>query len=207
MVKNIGNDIQHLHPIRSNLKIQAVSYSANEDELWTLILILEQDGFVKPSNHGYAYLTAKGILQAEELSLQGGAYLQGFIAMSFDPCMDEAYTLGFYPGIREAGYMPLRIDKKEHINGTSDEILAQIRRSRFLVADYTFLNNGVYFEAGVAVGLGIPVIGTCRSDHFDKIHFDIRHINTLKWSSPTQLAADLAKRIAAVMGDGPLRRS
>jgi nucleoside 2-deoxyribosyltransferase len=74
-----------------------------------------------------------------------------------------------------------------------------------LVADYTNVNNGVYFEAGFAVGLGIPVIGTCRSNHFDKIHFDIKHINTIKWVSPAQLASDLAKRIAAVIGDGPLR--
>jgi len=206
MVGEVGNDIQNQHPFRSMPKIQAVSYSANEDELWVLICILQQEGYVKLREHGYAHLTTKGILQAEELSLRGSTYLQGFVAMSFDPSMDEAYTLGFDPGIREAGYMPLRIDRKEHINGISDEILAEIRRSRFLVADYTLMNNGVYFETGVAVGLGIPVIGTCRSDHFEKIHFDIRHINTVKWVSPAQLAGDLAKRVAAVIGDGPLRQ-
>jgi nucleoside 2-deoxyribosyltransferase len=84
-------------------------------------------------------------------------------------------------------------------------ILAEIRRSRFLIADYTLMNNGVYFEAGFAVGLGIPVIGTCQSDHFENLHFDIRHINTIKWVSPAQLSSDLAKRVAAVIGDGPLR--
>jgi nucleoside 2-deoxyribosyltransferase len=64
-------------------------------------------------------------------------------------------------------------------------------------------NDGVYFEAGVAVGLGIPVIPTCRADHLDKLHFDIKHINTLKWETPEQLARDLAKRISGVIGDGP----
>jgi nucleoside 2-deoxyribosyltransferase len=118
--------------------------------------------------------------------------------------MDESYTSGFDPGIRAAGYQPFRIDRKEHINGISDEILAEIRRSRFLVADYTLTNNGVYFEAGVAVGLGIPLIPTCRADYLGKLHFDIKHINTLKWETPEQLARDLARRIAAVIGDGPL---
>jgi len=118
--------------------------------------------------------------------------------------MDEAYTSGFDPGVRAAGYQPFRIDGKEHINGISDEILAEIRRSRFLIADYTLSNNGVYFEASVAVGLGIPVIGTCRADHLHKLHFDIRHINTLKWETPYQLARDLTKRISGVIGDGPL---
>ena len=124
--------------------------------------------------------------------------------MSFDASMDEAYTLGFDPGIRAAGYRPFQIDAKEHINGISDEIQTEIRRSRFLVADYTLLNNGVYFEAGFALGLGLPVIPTCRADQFDKLNFDIRHINTLKWVTPAQLAHDLANRISGVIGTGPL---
>ncbi len=124
--------------------------------------------------------------------------------MSFDSSLNDAYTSGFDPGIRAAGYRPLRIDGKEHINGISDEIIAEIRRSRFIVADYTLTNNGVYFEAGVAVGLGIPVIGTCRADFLNKLHFDIRHINTIRWESVDQLARDLSKRISGVLGDGPL---
>ena len=33
--------------------------------------------------------------------------------------------------------------------------MAEIRRSRFVVADYTGQVNGVYFEAGFALGLGL----------------------------------------------------
>jgi len=207
MVGEVGNDVQQIHRFGPVLKIQAVSYSGNEDDLWFLICVLDQEGFVKLREHGYVNLTIQGILKAEELTSQRGARLQGFVAMSFDPSMDEVYAVGFYSGIRKAGYMPFRIDRKEHINGISDEILSEIRRSGFLVADYTHMNNGVYFEAGVAVGLGIPVIGTCRSDHLEKLHFDIKHVNTLKWVTSEQLADDLAKRIAGVIGDGPLRAS
>ncbi len=97
----------------------------------------------------------------------------------------------------------MRIDSKEHANGISDEIMAEIRRSRFIVADYTKMNNGVYFEAGFALGTGIPIIPTCRADDFDKLHFDIRHINTLKWTEPDDLADALKKRILGVIGEGP----
>ncbi len=45
--------------------------------------------------------------------------------MSFERSMDEAYTLGFYPAIKAAGYEPFRIDRKEHVNGISDEILME----------------------------------------------------------------------------------
>jgi hypothetical protein len=205
--EEVGYDLSSTVPISNKLRIHAVWYSADDEELSILLEILEFDGFIKAEGAipTLVRLTPTGLIQAEELSQPGGGYLQGFVAMSFEQSMDDAYTRGFDPGITAAGYRPRRIDDKEHINGISDDLLAEIRRSRFLVADYTLKNNGVYFEAGVAVGLGIPVIGTCHADHFDDLHFDIKHINTLKWKTPEQLARDLAKRISGVIGDGPLR--
>jgi hypothetical protein len=41
-----------------------------------------------------------------------------------------------------------------------------------LVADFTGQRGGVYWEAGFAQGLGIPVIRTCKSDELWKLHFD-----------------------------------
>jgi hypothetical protein len=35
------------------------------------------------------------------------------------------------PAIRDSGYEPMRIDRKEHINKIDDEIIAEIRRSCF----------------------------------------------------------------------------
>jgi hypothetical protein len=206
MVQEVGYDSHSTFSFSDVPLICAVSYCANQEEFHVLLQILEGDGLVEVfgMTGDAVRITPAGLLQVEALSRTGIAFLQGFVAMSFDLSMNASYTTGFDPGIRTAGYRPFRIDGKEHINGISDEILAEIRRSRFLVADYTLMNNGVYFEAGVAVGLGIPVIPTCRADHLDKLHFDIRHINTLKWETPAQLAHDLAKRISAVIGDGPL---
>jgi nucleoside 2-deoxyribosyltransferase len=89
------------------------------------------------------------------------------------------------------------------VGGISDEMIAEIRHSRFLIADYTEQRNGVYFEAGFALGLGLPVIPTCREDEVEKLHFDIRHMNTLTWTQPKELVESLSKRIRAVIGDGP----
>ena len=71
------------------------------------------------------------------------------------------------------------------------------------VADYTEQVNGVYFEAGFALGLGFLVIPTCRENQIGKLHFDIRHLNTLPWKTPEDLSANLTKRILAVVGVGP----
>ncbi len=81
--------------------------------------------------------------------------------------------------------------------------MAEIRRSRFVVADYTGQRTKFYFEAGFALGLPLPVVPTCRADEIDKVHFDIKHLNTLVWKNAEELADLLAKRIRAVIGPGP----
>lgn len=208
MVQEIGYDPNIAISLSDKLRVYALSYSADDGELSLLLEILELEGLIKKQGLAPTRVSISpvGLIQAEELARNRTELVQGFVAMSFDPSMNDVYTLGFDPGIRSAGYRPFRIDGKEHINGISDELLAEIRRSRFVVADYTDQINGVYFEAGVAVGLGIPVIPTCRTNQLNKLHFDIRHINTLKWETPAQLARDLAKRISGAIGDGPLSR-
>jgi hypothetical protein len=128
---------------------------------------------------------------------------QGFVAMDFADSMRKAWTNGFDPGVREAGYQPSRIDGKEFVGGITDEIMSEIRRSRFVVADYTGQKAGVYFEAGFALGLGLTVIPTCRADQIDKLHFDVRHLNTLVWTAPEDLQKSLNTMIRAVLGAGP----
>jgi len=203
MVKHKGLNTRPFNPW-SDPEIQAASYSANREDLEPLIAILNGEGFLSGELDPAIRLTPKGLLEAEGYLTSATATPQVFVAMSFSEAMTPAYVGGFEPGIRAAGYRPLRIDGKEHVNSISDEIMAEIRRSRFVVADYTEMNNGVYFEAGFAFGLGKLVIPTCQADHLAKLHFDIRHINTLTWKTPDDLASGLAKRISAVVGDGPL---
>ena len=132
---------------------------------------------------------------------------QSFIAMWFDVSMNEVFEKGIKPAVDEAGFDPLRIDRKEYINKIDDEIIAEIRRSRFLVADFTHgangVRGGVYYEAGFAHGLGIPVIFTCREDCVKALHFDTNHYNHIVWTTPEELHQKLKNRILAVIGEGP----
>jgi hypothetical protein len=154
-----------------------------------------------------ATLTPRGIMQAEEWGRSYTASAQGFVAMWFDKQMEPAWEEGFYRAIDEAGYIPRRIDNKEHINKICDEIIAEIRRSRFVVADFTGHRGGVYYEAGYAGGRDIPVIWTCRKNELSKLHFDIRQYNCIDWEAPEELARRLKARIEAVIGEGPRKHS
>jgi hypothetical protein len=179
---------------------------ADQHELNDLFAVLQDhDGYVELRTSGPPNaLTVKGLLAADQLRTINTESAQCFVAMSFERGLTTAWTNGFDPAIRAAGYIPLRIDTTEFVGGISDQIIAEIRRSRFVVADYTQQRNRVYFEAGFALGLGLVVIPTCRDDEIDKLHFDIRHLNTLTWARPEDLAMKLSQRIKAVIGAGPI---
>jgi hypothetical protein len=119
-------------------------------------------------------VTGSGLMKADEWKESASVSSQAFVAMWFDPTMTAAWETGLQKGVSAAGYKPLRIDKTEHANKICDEVIAQIRRSRFLVADYTGRRGGVYYEAGYAAGRGLPVILTCKKDAMAGLHFDVR---------------------------------
>jgi len=112
---------------------------------------------------------------------QNGGFKVGVVAMWFDQELNKIYYDHIITAINDTGYKPIRIDGKEHINKICDEIIAEIRKSRFIIADFTGQRGGVYYEARFAHGLGIPIIWTCRKDGIDKLHFDIRQYNCILW--------------------------
>lgn len=187
-----------------NPALIAVTYSRDKDELQYLVQFLRDAALVKHMAMGGATeITPAGHMHYEEIQARQPASAQGFVAMWFDPTMRDAYDNGFEAGVRDAGYDPLRVDRVEHVGKIDDEIISQIRRSRFVVADFTGQRGGVYFEAGFALGLNLPVVWTCHQKDIDKLHFDIRQFNCIDWTEPPELADRLQKRIEAVIGAGP----
>lgn len=79
-----------------------------------------------------------------------------------------------------------------------DRILAEIRASSILIADYTLHRHGVYYETGFAQGLGLPIIWTCRKDDINSLHFDVRQWPMLDWEIPAELEAKVRDRIRAL---------
>ena len=80
------------------------------------------------------------------------------------------------------------------------KIMAEIKNSRFVIADVTGQKNGVYFEGGHALGLGLPVIWSVRKDDADNIHFDTAQYNQIRWETPEELQEGLFDFICAIIG-------
>lgn len=156
-----------------------------------------------------AYITPRGHEQLEKMRQGGSGSAIGFCAMWFSPKLLPVWTDGIEPAIRDAGYDPERIDRTHHNNKIDDEIISMIRRSRFVVADFTGNRGGVYFEAGFALGREIPVVWTIRSGRFHRVHFDNRQYNFVDWSFDAlpDFKARLQNRIEATLGRGPIRKA
>ena len=199
----------------SGTEIAAWSESIRQQEVEYILDYLDKQSWLERKQTS-AYrnrfiLTVEGYTRLAELERANAESSKCFVAMWFHDSTQKAWEEGIKRGIEDAGYEAVRIDQKEHINKIDDEIIAEIRRSRFVVADFTQgedgARGGVYYEAGFAHGLGIEVIFTCREDALQNVHFDTRQYNHIVWETPEKLRERLAARISAVIGDGPYKEN
>ncbi len=182
-----------------------VAHARNAEEFFHYVRHLAHRGDLEV-DAGVTYrLTIEGWERAAQIRRSVADSDQAFVAMWFDATLSGAWADGFRPALEAVGYRPLRMDVLEYNEQIDDRIIAEIRRSGLLVADFTGNRGGVYFEAGFALGLGIPVIWTCHADHVDALHFDTRQYNYIAWRTPAELRDRLAWRIEATI-PGRVRR-
>jgi hypothetical protein len=201
-------------------------------EVLGLARLLSQAGYLNPlHNLGVFKITVKGWLHIEELKKKVNLSNSAFVAMWFDDTTKK-YREAVITAVNYCGYKSVIIDQQEFNDFIMNQVVSSIKQSRFLIADFTsrpeFENDGkvkngvrggVYWEAGMAYGLGIPVIHTCEDnkDSYNRIHFDVNQYNTIFWK-PEELdtnirpidksylnpnfAEKLTARILATIGKG-----
>lgn len=111
-----------------------------------------------------------------------------FIASVFgNNIINLLYDDVFKPACLHYNHIPFRVDKYEENKPITELIIKSITESEVLIADLTFARPSVYFEIGYAHGLGIPILLTCRKDHFRgnadnlKVHFDLEQYKISYW--------------------------
>ncbi len=180
-----------------------ITYSKNRHEFMYIQEKAVDIGYVDMDSPYKLRLSLAGWQKVIELQSSQRVSNQAFVAMWFTDDLKSAYFDGFAPALEATGYSPIRVDLFEHNKKIDDEIIAKIRQSGLLVADFTGNRGGVYFEAGFAMGLGIPLIWCCRSDQIDDLHFDTRQYNHITWNSTGDLREKLQNRILATLpGNG-----
>ena len=116
-----------------------------------------------------------------------------FIACAFGyEEINQLYDIHFKPACEKFCYVPFRVDLNEPAQSITKSILDGITEAECVIADLTFARPSVYFEVGLAHGLGIPLVLTCRKDHLNgteddkKVHFDLAQYKISYWSVTEQ---------------------
>ena len=200
--------------VKLGLCFYAHSRSQSIKEFGYLLItyLIEHKGIlIKDGN--YFRITPNGWSFFNHLQNPNQASSMAFIAMKFEEKLKEYSDDWFETAIKNAGYRPIRIDKYAHINLIDDEIIANIRKSKFIIADFTYNSPGVYYETGYARGLNIPVINLCNKECFEseenKVHFDTNHYQFLlwEWDKGEDLSNRLKTKIEATIGKGDFLES
>lgn len=198
--------------------------------------ILQEEGFLKWEEDALLVttitLTLSGIKKALELNRGSQENSKNaFIAMWFSPTLDS-FVETIKQAIKLSGYEPHVVKDEPHNDYIMNKVLNLINESRFVIADITSVpeeisedgrpskgvRGGVYFEAGYALGKGIPVILTCRedTDAQTRIHFDLAQRNTIFWKqnadsrftiNDKDLIQQLKEHICFTVGKGPLLKA
>jgi nucleoside 2-deoxyribosyltransferase len=184
-------------------------YFKDQDELLFYTKTLSQNGLINfkenPDPTGglrtivHLSLTYEGLNYLASLETEGYLSKNCFIAMSFDSSR-QPYREAIERAVRASGYEPVMIDTK-HIDSDktiNDRIIAEIRACKFCISDFTGQRNGVYFEAGFALGLGKAIIYACeRNDFLENSHFDLKPFQHILYDTVEGLEKQLTAKIDA----------
>lgn len=176
-----------------------IAYARDAQEFEYFIQLATQIGFLEVESGPLVRLSPDGWKRLKQLRLQEIDPDSAFVAMSFNADMENTYEQGFEPALRDTGFRAIRVDLIEHNGKIDDRIVADIRKSALVVADFTGHRQNVYFEAGFAMGLGRYVIWTCRESDISQAHFDTRQYNHIVWRDAADLRLRLQNRIEATI--------
>lgn len=182
-----------------------LAYAKDRGEFSFYLQALKERGLISvgaqdPANNMRVKVTPDGWDYLDRHTSDLEEKTQGFVAMSFSDEMRPMWTDAIEPAIRHAGYTAYRVGEEPHSDNIIFRIMAEIKNSRFVVADVTEQKNGVYFEAGYALGLGLPVIWCVRKDDAKNVHFDTAQYNQIRWESAQELQEGLFDYICAIIG-------
>ena len=121
--------------------------------------------------------------------------------MWFPDEMSRIYEEGIRPASVSTGLQPFLVSEPCHDGRIDDLIIGEIRRSGFLIADFTGHRPNVYFEAGLAMGWGVYVVRTCHVRDIDGLHFDQWQYRCTSWETADDLRMQLEEHIRAIRGN------
>lgn len=146
-------------------------------------------------------ITEKSVKEYQVIPNKNNSNKDAFIAIKFKDNGERISAI--HDAIVEAGYNPVIMSEVETNNWIMPEIFYQIKKCKFLVADFSIRCDGAYYEAGYALALGKEVIHLFDKNEEENngLHFDVAQKSTVMYSNYDELKDMLVKRIKATIQD------
>ncbi len=207
LISPTGNPLEECPP-----SFHASVGSPNRDFALRITKQLRDAGYLQAINCGH--MQSPDELMEIDLTLAGWAEFEkerrgqtaggyGFIALKFnDDVLDPFVRDVVKPAISALGFE--LVDMRDAAEaGIIDNVMrARIRDASFVLVDLTHANEGAYWEAGYAEGLGKPVL--CNRQVFEEkgTHFDTNHCTTVLWdpSTPEPFIEELKATLRRSLG-------
>ncbi len=192
----------------------AVGYAEDAAEFNLMVSTLNDIGYLQERQARFGeydcgyFITIEGMKYAESLLSGNTRSTTVFVAVQCTDDLKPVYEKGVKAACDVFGLSALIINTSDNEESIADKVIAGIKTSRFVIADFT--NNAlcVYYEVGYAKGLGRDVIKTCRKTWFEEekdgkrvnqLYFDMERDNLILWQDEKDLKRKLEDRIRAVL--------
>jgi nucleoside 2-deoxyribosyltransferase/predicted RNA-binding Zn-ribbon protein involved in translation (DUF1610 family) len=141
-----------------------------------------------------------GLEYVESLNQKNENSKNVFAAFYFTKELQSIFDNDVKQVIEESGLTYIRVSSSTTDTNITinDDIIGKIKSSKIVIADFSGQRSSVYFEAGLAMGLNIPVIWTCKKDEIDDLSFDTRQYPHILWETKEELKEKLKNRIKAI---------
>jgi nucleoside 2-deoxyribosyltransferase len=116
-----------------------------------------------------------------------------FVLIPFTDDFDAIYERSIKPICEEAGYEVNKADTTDAQGNILREIIEGIDGADLLIVDLTNSNPNVFYEAGIADGLGVPTI--LITQDIDSVPFDLDGYNMFEYKSDPAGIVDLEEKL------------
>ncbi|MNJ49519.1 hypothetical protein D3C77_447560 [compost metagenome] len=179
-----------IHPLSSSYNL---TYSPNLQELVYIMDKLRSEALL--NREGTAFqLTEKGWREAEA-SAGGKKILPCSVLISDEEDMRMNWLQILMPKMEQYGYLPRLLTPKETEN-SEPYSLELIGESKLVIADLTGQSPEVYFAAGYALGLNIPVIWIIKGSESNRLPVKSKELRPIVWDTIEDLAVMLEQRLS-----------
>lgn len=172
-----------------------LTYSPNLQEFVHIIEKLREARLIERSGSTIR-LTEKG--WEEAAAKAGGKQLKPcFVILADHDGMRTEWSEKVFPKIEGCGYFP-RLAGKPEAGKVGNDTIRLMSGSKLLIADLSVPSPEVYFAAGLALGLDVPVVWTVNRKEADRLPIKTDQVRPFVWDRAEELADMLQHRIKAL---------